>query len=678
MSRQQVFVRKKEEFDVVSTSLFEKLKNALHITVAGTVYYLYEVEGLDEKQIEVFQNEILGDRITDIITSSIDTGVRSVLAYTSLAGHFDQRAYYALQSGKLVLEDAGDFSVHSSTVILFDRIIDDQTLKRIETYLINPVDTRIRTLEFEQNATPSMKKSADVSLLRFMNDEELGVLKDSLSLTMDVPTLAYIRDYYRLKGKEATETELFLFDTYWSDHCRHTTFLTHLKNIEFTGKYAKQIEASFRKYIAQREEIGRSKEVTLMDLATHSQRYLKSRGLLERVEQSQEINACSIYTSDENGEYLLMFKNETHNHPTEIEPFGGAQTCLGGAIRDPLSGRSFVFQGVRITGAADVLQEVGDTLENKLPQSVISKEAARGFSSYGNQIGMATTLVREIYHPSYVAKRMELGAVVGITKKDEVVRKEPSAGDLIFLLGGRTGKDGIGGASGSSVSHTSESLDTSYAQIQKGNPLEERKLQRLFRIPEVKRIIKRCNDFGAGGVSVAIGELADGIEIDLDKVVLKTQGMNATEIAISESQERMAVVIDSKDASTLIEYAEKENVEASRVAVVTEKAKLVMTFKGKTVVDIDRSFLDTNGLLPSQEVTVTDYNFTDYDREKYSALNSYSQKGLQEIFDSSVGYSTLFSPYGGTTESTPELSSVQRLPLANETARSRTSKSGVE
>ncbi|MFW5485726.1 MAG: phosphoribosylformylglycinamidine synthase [Spirochaetaceae bacterium JB067] len=669
MSRQQVFVRKKEEFDVVSTSLFEKLKNALHITVAGTVYYLYEVEGLDEKQIEVFQNEILGDRITDIISSSIDTGGRSVLAYTSLAGHFDQRAYYALQSGKLVLEDAGDFSVHSSTVIVFDQIYDDQTLKRIETYLINPVDTRIRTLEFEQNATPSMKKSADVSLLRFMNDEELGVLKDSLSLTMDVPTLAYIRDYYRLKGKEATETELFLFDTYWSDHCRHTTFLTHLKNIEFTGKYAKQIEASFRKYIAQREEIGRSKEVTLMDLATHSQRYLKSRGLLERVEQSQEINACSIYTSDENGEYLLMFKNETHNHPTEIEPFGGAQTCLGGAIRDPLSGRSFVFQGVRITGAADVLQEVGDTLENKLPQSVISKEAARGFSSYGNQIGMATTLVREIYHPSYVAKRMELGAVVGITKKDEVVRKEPSAGDLIFLLGGRTGKDGIGGASGSSVSHTSESLDTSYAQIQKGNPLEERKLQRLFRIPEVKRIIKRCNDFGAGGVSVAIGELADGIEIDLDKVVLKTQGMNATEIAISESQERMAVVIDSKDASTLIEYAEKENVEASRVAVVTEKAKLVMIFKGKTVVEIDRSFLDTNGLLPSQEVTVTDYNFTDYDREKYSALNSYSQKGLQEIFDSSVGYSTLFSPYGGTTESTPELSSVQRFPLDAHTSK---------
>ncbi len=379
-----------------------------------------------------------------------------------------------------------------------------------------------------------------------MSLNELTKLKDDLGLTMDIETILYIQKYYKEMEKQATETELFLFDTYWSDHCRHTTFLTQLQHISFHGTYKDEIEKSYNRYLTQREEIDRTGNITLMDLATHSQRYAKAKNLLPRVEHSEEINACSIHVCDEHDEYLLMFKNETHNHPTEIEPFGGAQTCLGGAIRDPLSGRSYVYQGVRISGSADPTQEVKKTMANKLPQSTISKESARGFSSYGNQIGMATTTVKEIYHPSYMAKHLELGAVVGITKKDEVVRLSPIPGDIVVLLGGRTGKDGIGGASGSSLSHTSESLDTSYAQIQKGNPLEERKLQRLFKIKEVKRIIKRSNDFGAGGVSVAIGELAPGIIIDLDKVPLKTKGLNATEIAISESQERMAIVIDKK------------------------------------------------------------------------------------------------------------------------------------
>ena len=663
MSRQQVFVRKKGKFDVVSTSLCEKLESALHIKIRCIVYALYEVEGLSDEEMEFFQNEILGDKITDIITNKIDPTGHSVLVYTSLAGHFDKRAYYALQSGKLVLKQANEFTVHFSNVIVFDTVLPKETLDKITSFLVNPVDTRVRDLGYEDIPKPVVKKMKDVSNLKDLSLNELKELKTDLDLTMEIETLLYIQQYYKRQRKQATETELFLFDTYWSDHCRHTTFLTQLQNITFSGRYKDEVQASFEKYLAQREEIHRTKSITLMDLATHSQRYGKAKGLFDHVEESEEINACSVYVRDEHDEYLLMFKNETHNHPTEIEPFGGAQTCLGGAIRDPLSGRSFVYQGVRITGSADPTQEVKNTIKNKLPQSTISKESAKGFSSYGNQIGMATTLVREIYHPSYVAKHLELGAVVGITKKDEVIRLAPTPGDIVVLLGGRTGKDGIGGASGSSVSHTTESLDTSYAQIQKGNPLEERKLQRLFRIPEVKRLIKRSNDFGAGGVSVAIGELAQGITIDLDKIPLKTKGMNATEIAISESQERMAVVIDKKDVDTLIRYAKKENVEASCVAVVTQAEKLIMTHNQKVVVDIDRSFLDTNGLLPTQDVHVTDYSYGEYEKETYQNLNHYSQKGLQEIFDSSVGYSTLFSPYGGVTQTTPELSSVQRFPL---------------
>ena len=667
--RQQVFIRKREEFDAVSGALCEKIEQALHIPVRATVWALYEVEGLSPEALTYFQNEVLGDTITDIISNSLSTEGRQTLAYTFLAGHFDQRAYYALQAGRMVLDHSEDFTVRSSTVLLFEDPVDEYTMQRIRKFLINPVDTRERSLAYERAPQVHTKPMRDLYGFSLMNTEELNAIRNELGLTMDSDTLSYVQQYYQRENREATETELFLFDTYWSDHCRHTTFLTPLWNISFRGRYKDQIEASLNTYRAQREEIKRSGDITLMDLATHSARYLRAKGKLNNVEHSQEINACSVHVGDEHDSYLLMFKNETHNHPTEIEPFGGAQTCLGGAIRDPLSGRSFVYQGIRISGGADPTGDVRNTMPGKLPQSTIAKESARGFSSYGNQIGMATTLVKEIYHPTYVAKHLELGAVVGITPVDEVVRETPCGGDLIILLGGKTGKDGIGGASGSSVSHTSQSLDTSYAQIQKGNPLEERKLQRLFRIPEVKRMIKRSNDFGAGGVSVAIGELAPGLIINLDAIPLKTKGMNATEIAISESQERMAVVIDPRDLDALYTYARKENVEATLVAEVTEENRLVMNYGGRCVVDISREFLDTNGPIPTQDVLVSDYQSPEYDRAHYERLNGYSQKGLGEIFDSSVGNSTIFASYGGKGQCTPELSSVQRFPLHSTTSK---------
>ena len=667
--RQQVFIRKREEFDTVSGALCEKIEQTLHIHIRATVWALYEVEGLSADALTYFQNEVLGDKVTDIISNSISTEGRQTLAYTFLAGHFDQRAYYALQAGRMVLDHSEDFTVRSSTVLLFEEPVHETTMERIRKFLINPVDTRERSLSYESAPQVYTKPMSNLCGFSSKSPQELKAIKEELGLTMDSETLSYVQQYYRREQREATETELFLFDTYWSDHCRHTTFLTPLRDISFRGTYRNQIEASFNTYCAQREEIERCGAVTLMDLATHSARYLKAKGKLTNVELSEEINACSVHVDDEHGRYLLMFKNETHNHPTEIEPFGGAQTCLGGAIRDPLSGRSFVYQGIRISGGADPTGDVRDTIPNKLPQSTIARESARGFSSYGNQIGMATTLVKEIYHPTYVAKHLELGAVVGITPVDEVRRETPCSGDLIILLGGKTGKDGIGGASGSSIAHTSQSLDTSYAQIQKGNPLEERKLQRLFRIPEVKRMIKRSNDFGAGGVSVAIGELAPGLIINLDAVPLKTKGMNATEIAISESQERMAVVIDPSNLDALFTFAHRENVEATLVAEVTDENRLVMNQGGRCVVDISRDFLDTNGPIPTQEVLVSDYESKEYDRAHYERLNGYSQKGLGEIFDSSVGNSTIFAPYGGTSQCTPELSSVQRFPLHSTTSK---------
>ena len=663
MKGHQVFIRKKPDFDMVSHDMSHRIEQAIHLPVCCTVYVLYEIAGLSLDDVELLSQQILGDPVTDEISWCMQSTDQSVLAYTYLAGHFDQRAHYAQQAGMLILPHVTSFTVRSSTVLCFDQLLTPSDYQKVESYLINPVDTRKRTLSYEDPPAVCCKELRDLSHFPTLSSDELDTLKEQLNLALDQKSLIYIQQYYRRCKRVPTETELVLFDTYWSDHCRHTTFLTPLRNISFSGCFAEVIEQTYQKYLDQRKAIGRTGEITLMDLATHTQRYLRATGRLSHVEESAEINACSVLVSDKHDEYLLMFKNETHNHPTEIEPFGGAQTCLGGAIRDPLSGRSYVYQGLRISGSADITADVSQTLKHKLPQATIARESARGFSSYGNQIGMATTLVKEIYHPSYVAKHLELGAVVGITRKEEVIREEPVPGDIIVLLGGRTGKDGIGGASGSSISHTRQSLDTSYAQIQKGNPLEERKLQRLFRIPAVKRMIKRSNDFGAGGVSVAIGELAPGITINLDAVPLKTLGMNPTEIAVSESQERMAVVIDPEHLSSLVQFADQENIQAVHVATVTAEHRLKMYFQGELIVDIDRSFLDTNGPIAAQDVSVTDYQYPEYDRERYHQLNTSSQKGLGELFDSSVGNSTLFAPYGGRTQRTPELSSVQRFPL---------------
>ena len=499
---------------------------------------------------------------------------------------------------------------------------------------------------------------------------------------MEVDDLVFIQEYFKSIGRVPTETELKVLDTYWSDHCRHTTFETELKHIDFSAsKFQKQLQATYDKYIAMRDELGRSeKPQTLMDMATIFGRYERANGRLDDMEVSDEINACSVEIEvDVNGvkePWLLMFKNETHNHPTEIEPFGGAATCIGGAIRDPLSGRSYVYQAMRISGAGDITRPISETRLGKLPQQVISKTAAHGYSSYGNQIGLATTYVKEYFHPGFVAKRMELGAVVGAAPKENVVREKPEAGDVVILLGGKTGRDGVGGATGSSKVQTVESVETAGAEVQKGNAIEERKIQRLFRNGHVTRLIKKSNDFGAGGVCVAIGELADGLEIDLNKVPLKYQGLNGTEIAISESQERMSVVVRPKDVDAFIAECHKENIDAVVVATVTEKPNLVMTWNGQTIVDIERRFLDTNGVRVVVDANVVDSQVDMPEQRTTSAatlesdtvnvlsdLNHASQKGLQTIFDSSVGRSTVNHPIGGRYQITPTESSVQKLPV---------------
>ncbi|HBO5486621.1 TPA: phosphoribosylformylglycinamidine synthase, partial [Pseudomonas aeruginosa] len=512
--------------------------------------------------------------------------------------------------------------------------------------------------------------------------EDFAKYKAEQGLAMEVDDLLFIQDYFKSIGRVPTETELKVLDTYWSDHCRHTTFETELKNIDFSAsKFEKQLQATYDKYIAMRDELGRTeKPQTLMDMATIFGRYERANGRLDDMEVSDEINACSVEIEvDVNGvkePWLLMFKNETHNHPTEIEPFGGAATCIGGAIRDPLSGRSYVYQAMRISGAGDITTPIAETRAGKLPQQVISKTAAHGYSSYGNQIGLATTYVREYFHPGFVAKRMELGAVVGAAPKENVVREKPEAGDVIILLGGKTGRDGVGGATGSSKVQTVESVETAGAEVQKGNAIEERKIQRLFRNGDVTRLIKKSNDFGAGGVCVAIGELADGLEIDLDKVPLKYQGLNGTEIAISESQERMAVVVRPEDVDAFVAECNKENIDAVVVATVTEKPNLVMHWNGETIVDLERRFLDTNGVRVVVDAKVVDKDVKLPEERQTSAetleadtlevladLNHASQKGLQTIFDSSVGRSTVNHPLGGRYQITPTEASVQKLPV---------------
>ena len=686
----RIFVEKKADFRVKSDSLVKELQHNLQLKTLKDlrIVQVYDVFNLAEDLFARAEKHIFSEQVTDTVLNEAavkaDLEKYAFFAIESLPGQFDQRAASS-QEALLLLGSSNDVTVNTAQLYLVNKDIAANELEAVKNYLLNPVDSRFKDITVgiaKQDFSESDKAIPSLDFFETYTAENFAKYKAEQGLAMEVDDLLFIQDYFKSIGRVPTETELKVLDTYWSDHCRHTTFETELKNIDFSAsKFQKQLQATYDKYIAMRDELGRTeKPQTLMDMATIFGRYERANGRLDDMEVSDEINACSVEIEvDVNGvkePWLLMFKNETHNHPTEIEPFGGAATCIGGAIRDPLSGRSYVYQAMRISGAGDITTPIAETRAGKLPQQVISKTAAHGYSSYGNQIGLATTYVREYFHPGFVAKRMELGAVVGAAPKENVVREKPEAGDVIILLGGKTGRDGVGGATGSSKVQTVESVETAGAEVQKGNAIEERKIQRLFRNGEVTRLIKKSNDFGAGGVCVAIGELADGLEIDLDKVPLKYQGLNGTEIAISESQERMAVVVRPEDVDAFVAECNKENIDAVVVATVTEKPNLVMHWNGETIVDLERRFLDTNGVrvvvdakvvdkdvkLPEERTTSTETLEADT-LEVLADLNHASQKGLQTIFDSSVGRSTVNHPLGGRYQITPTEASVQKLPV---------------
>ena len=686
----RIFVEKKADFQVKSESLVRELQHNLGLSTLKSIriVQVYDVFDLAEDLFAPAEKHIFSEQVTDHVLDEAavqaDLTNYAFFAIESLPGQFDQRAASS-QEALLLLGSSSDVTVNTAQLYLVNKDIDAIELEAVKNYLLNPVDSRFKDITTgiaKQEFSESDKTIPKLTFFESYTAEDFARYKAEQGMAMEVDDLLFIQDYFKSIGRVPTETELKVLDTYWSDHCRHTTFETELKQIDFSAsKFQKQLQATYDKYIAMRDELGRSeKPQTLMDMATIFGRYERANGRLDDMEVSDEINACSVEIEvDVDGvkePWLLMFKNETHNHPTEIEPFGGAATCIGGAIRDPLSGRSYVYQAMRISGAGDITAPISETRAGKLPQQVISKTAAHGYSSYGNQIGLATTYVREYFHPGFVAKRMELGAVVGAAPKENVVREKPEAGDVIILLGGKTGRDGVGGATGSSKVQTVESVETAGAEVQKGNAIEERKIQRLFRNGDVTRLIKKSNDFGAGGVCVAIGELADGLEIDLNKVPLKYQGLNGTEIAISESQERMAVVVRPEDVDAFVAECNKENIDAVVVAAVTEKPNLVMHWNGETIVDLERRFLDTNGVrvvvdvkvvdkgvkLPEERTTSVDTLEADT-LAVLSDLNHASQKGLQTIFDCSVGRSTVNHPLGGRYQLTPTEASVQKLPV---------------
>ena len=686
----RIFVEKKNNFGIKSQSLMKELIYNLQLKTLSDlrIIQVYDVFHLAEDLYTRAEKHIFSEQVTDRLLTEEEVEVAlaetAFFAIEALPGQFDQRSASA-QEALLLLGSDSNVIVNTAQLYLVNKNIDANELEAIKHYLLNPVDSRFKDILSglrPQEFSSSDKEIPNLDFFENYTAEDFLLYKSEQGLAMEVDDLLFIQDYFKSIGRVPTETELKVLDTYWSDHCRHTTFETELKTIDFSAsKFEKQLQATYDKYLAMRNELGRGeKPQTLMDMATIFGRYERANGRLDDMEVSDEINACSVEIEvDVDGvkePWLLMFKNETHNHPTEIEPFGGAATCIGGAIRDPLSGRSYVYQAMRISGAGDITQPIAETRAGKLPQQIISKTAAHGYSSYGNQIGLATTYVREYFHPGFVAKRMELGAVVGAAPKENVVREKPVAGDVVILLGGKTGRDGVGGATGSSKVQTVESVETAGAEVQKGNAIEERKIQRLFRNGNVTRLIKKSNDFGAGGVCVAIGELADGLEINLDKVPLKYQGLNGTEIAISESQERMAVVVRPEDVDAFISECNKENIDAVVVATVTEKPNLVMHWNGETIVDLERSFLDTNGVrvvvdakvvdkdvkLPEERTTSAESLETDL-LALLSDLNHASQKGLQTIFDSSVGRSTVNHPLGGRYQITPTEASVQKLPV---------------
>ena len=683
MENYRIFVEKHPRFRVEADSLRRELNTNLNLDIRSLrLLNVYDLFGFSRELLEKSRYSVFGEVVTDSVTDSCDLAGRKYIAVEYLPGQFDQRAASAVDCVRLI-DPSAQVRIRSSKLLLFDDAVSDEDLARIRHYYINAVESREKNLDVLTDMEQAeVKPVAVLEGFTKMTDAELEPCCKRYGLAMNADDLREVVKYFRAEGRDPYETELRILDTYWSDHCRHTTFTTELEGITVEESFVKdEIEDSLALYLRIRRELGREhKSICLMDMATIGARYLKKKGLLDDQEESEENNACSIFINvDVDGEpqkWLLQFKNETHNHPTEIEPFGGASTCLGGAIRDPLSGRAYVYQAMRVTGAGNIYQPVGETLEGKLPQRIISTKAAAGYSSYGNQIGLATTHVREIYHPDYVAKRLEVGAVVGAVKADNVRRESPVPGDIVLLLGGRTGRDGIGGATGSSKEHNAQSLEECGSEVQKGNAPEERKLQRLFRRPEVARLIKKSNDFGAGGVSVAIGELTDGLDIYLDRVPTKYSGLNATELAISESQERMAVVIEEAAREEFERYCAEENVEVTHVADVTDTRRMRMYHKGELIVDLSREFIDSAGAEHRAKAAVAGVErrnpflrevagtgIAEKMRALLSDDNVVSQKGMVEMFDSTIGASTVLMPYGGRTQQTETQVSVQKIPV---------------
>ena len=687
----RVFVEKKQAFAVKAKELEEEIRSYLGIqTVTGVrVLIRYDVENIGDETFEKACQTVFSEPPVDVLyREEFETAPgASVFGVEFLPGQFDQRADSAVQCVQF-LNAAEKPVIRTATVYVIEGNVTAEELSAIKSFCINPVDSRETGMVKPETLVTVFEEPADVKIFdgfKDMTEADLETLYKSLNLAMTFKDFLHIQNYFKKEEhRDPSMTEIRVLDTYWSDHCRHTTFSTELKDVTFEdGYYRTPIEKTYEQYVADHKEIFKGRDdkfICLMDLALMAMRKLKKEGKLQDQEESDEINACSIVVpveiDGEVEEWLVNFKNETHNHPTEIEPFGGAATCLGGAIRDPLSGRTYVYQAMRVTGAADPTVPVSETLKGKLPQKKLVRGAASGYSSYGNQIGLATGYVKEIYHPNYVAKRMEIGAVMGAAPRKDVIRETSDPGDIIILLGGRTGRDGCGGATGSSKVHTEASIETCGAEVQKGNAPTERKIQRLFRRPEVTRLIRKCNDFGAGGVSVAIGELADGLVVDLDKVPKKYEGLDGTELAISESQERMAVVVDPKDVDEFMKYASEENLEAVCVAEVTEDPRLVLKWRGKEIVNISRAFLDTNGAhqetsvavdMPSEDERYFERKEVGDIREKWLAvlkdLNVCSQKGLVEMFDGSIGAGSVLMPYGGKYQLTETQAMVAKLPV---------------
>ncbi len=671
----RVFVEKKKELANEAKGLLSEANNLLGITSLKDVRIInrYDAENITEELFDYAKKTVFSEPQLDIVTDDVSCDGAYVFAVEYLPGQFDQRADSAAQCIQIISQ--GDRPlIRTAKVYALYGDLSENEIQEIKKYVINPVEAREATLDKPETLKVNYEIPTTVKTLDgFIKLDRQGLenFVKEYGLAMDADDIQFCQDYFKSEDRDPTITEIRMIDTYWSDHCRHTTFLTVIDDVKFEDEL---LQSAYEEYMEVRKELNRTKPICLMDLATVAVKYLKKHGKLDKLDESEEINACTVKIEVEvdgvKEPWLLLFKNETHNHPTEIEPFGGAATCIGGAIRDPLSGRAYVYGAMRVTGAADPLKPVSETIKGKLPQRKIVTTAAAGYSSYGNQIGLATGIVDEIYHPGYAAKRMEIGAVIAAAPQENVRREVPAPGDVVILLGGSTGRDGCGGATGSSKSHTAQSLETCGAEVQKGNAPEERKLQRLFRNKEATRLIKRCNDFGAGGVSVAIGELADGLEIDLNAVPKKYDGLDGTELAISESQERMAVVIEKENIQKFLELAKEENLQACPVAVVKEEARLVMNWNGKKIVDISRDFLNSNGA--EKHITVTPKkpelknkeikeSFTENYFDIASDLNMCSKRGLSERFDSTIGAGTVLMPFGGKNQLTPIQAMVQKV-----------------